>query len=33
MCNDLAKIFDLLIAEIEKVNNPPTEENKGCVIS
>lgn len=29
----IAKIFDLLIAEIEKANNPPSEEKNGCVIS
>lgn len=29
----IAKIFDMLIAEIEKANNPPTEDKGGCVIS
>lgn len=26
-----AKIFDSIIANIEKANNPPTEEKGGCV--
>ncbi|KAL1933903.1 hypothetical protein VTP01DRAFT_7993 [Rhizomucor pusillus] len=30
---NVAKIFDMLIAEIEKANNPPTEDKGGCVIS
>ncbi|KAI9315638.1 ferrous iron transporter B [Dichotomocladium elegans] len=30
---NVAKIFDLLIAEIEKANNPPTEEKPLCVVS
>jgi Ras family protein len=32
-CFSLAKIFDLLIAQIEKANKPPTEEKGGCIIA
>lgn len=31
--NIIAKIFDLLIAQIENANKPPTEEKGGCTIS
>ncbi|KAI9310725.1 ferrous iron transporter B [Dichotomocladium elegans] len=30
---NVSKIFDMLIAEIEKANNPPSEEKNACVIS
>ncbi|KAI9278582.1 ferrous iron transporter B [Phascolomyces articulosus] len=30
---NVAKIFDMLIAEIEKANNPPSEEKGGCIVS
>ncbi|KAI7862608.1 ferrous iron transporter B [Spinellus fusiger] len=29
---NVAKIFDMLIATIEKANNPPSEEKNGCVL-
>ncbi|GAB5592237.1 GTP-binding protein [Umbelopsis nana] len=30
---NISKVFDLLIADIEKVNNPPPEDKSNCIIS
>ncbi|KAH8550586.1 ferrous iron transporter B [Umbelopsis sp. PMI_123] len=30
---NISKVFDLLIAEIEKVNNPPPEDKSSCIIA